>query len=388
MKIALFTETFLPKIDGIVTRLTHTLRYLQDWGHELQIYAPEAGVKDYRGSPVIGVSAMPFPLYPELKLAMPKPFIKEKLQKFQPDIIHVVNPAVLGWAGIQYSRELKVPLLASYHTHLPQYLKHYHLDMLKGLLWQVLRTMHNKAQRNLCTSEAMRLELSENGIEQLAVWQRGVDTELFHPDKKSATMREFLSQGHSDAPLLLYVGRLGAEKRLEQLKVLLQKLPTVRLALVGDGPQRAELEKLFTDMPVFFAGYLRGEELAAAYASADLFVFPSTTETLGLVLLEAMAAGCPAVAANSGGIPDIITDGVNGFLFPPESGIGMAAEKVSILLADSAFRESVQQAAVAEARRWSWEAASRQLLAFYEEIRFSHSEKSTEKSTERPTLEK
>ncbi len=375
MKIAFFTETFLPKIDGIVTRLTHTLRYLQDWGHELQIYAPEAGVTVYRQSPVIGVAAMPFPLYPELKLAMPKPFIKEKLQKFQPDIIHVVNPAVLGWAGIQYSRELNVPLLASYHTHLPTYLKHYHLDMFKGLLWQILRTMHNKAQRNLCTSEAMRVELAENGIEQLAVWQRGVDTELFHPDKKSATMRDFLSQGHPEAPLLLYVGRLGAEKRLEQLKALLSDLPAVRLALVGDGPQRAELEKLFAGLPVFFAGYLRGEDLAAAYASADLFVFPSTTETLGLVLLEAMAAGCPVVAANSGGIPDIVSDGVNGFLFPPESGIGMAVAKVQMLLDDRTFRENLRQAAVVEARRWSWEAASRQLLTFYEEIRFSASEK-------------
>jgi glycosyltransferase involved in cell wall biosynthesis len=369
MKIAFFTETFLPKIDGIVTRLTHTLRYLQDWGHELQIYAPETGITAYRSSPVIGVSAMPFPLYPELKLAMPKPFIKEKLQIFQPDIIHVVNPAVLGWAGIQYSKELNVPLLASYHTHLPQYLKHYHLDMFKGLLWQVLRTMHNKARRNLCTSAAMHQELAENGIEHLAVWQRGVDTELFHPDKKSSTMRDVLSQGQPQAPLLLYVGRLGAEKRLEQLRPLLTALPGVRLALVGDGPQRGELEKLFADLPVFFAGYLRGEDLAAAYASADLFVFPSTTETLGLVLLEAMAAGCPAVAANSGGIPDIISDGVNGLLFPPEGGIGMAVEKVRALLNDSVFRETLRQAAVLEARRWSWEAATRQLLTFYEEIR-------------------
>lgn len=367
MRIALFTETFLPKVDGIVTRLKHTVEHLQRLGHEVLVFCPDGGLREYRGAQIHGVPGSPLPWYPELKMAFPRPSIGQALAQFQPDIIHVVNPAILGVGGVFYAKRYQIPLMASYHTHLPKYLEHYGLGMLEGVLWNLLRMAHNQAQINLCTSTAMMEALTEQGIERVALWQRGVDTETFEPSLASAEMRYRLSQGHPEDPLLLYVGRLGAEKEIDRIRPVLEALPNARLALVGDGPNRENLEKHFAGTKTHFVGYLQGRELGAAYASADAFIFPSRTETLGLVLLEAMAAGCPVVAANSGGIPDIVTDGVNGFLFEPTDDNG-AIEATQRLLANRQEREILRQNARKEAERWSWSAATRQLQGYYEQV--------------------
>lgn len=367
MRIALFTETFLPKVDGIVTRLKHTVDHLQRLGDQVLVISPEGGLTEYKGAKIFGVTGFPLPLYPELKLALPRPAIGEALRLFKPDIVHVVNPAVLGLAGLYYAKTLEIPLIASYHTHLPQYLQHYGLGMLEGLLWELLKAGHNQAQLNLCTSTAMMQELTEHGIERVDLWQRGVDTELFQPHLANQEMRSRLTQGHPDSPLLLYVGRLSAEKEIERIKPVMESIPGARLALVGDGPHRQALEKHFEGTPTHFVGYLQGLELGAAFASADAFVFPSRTETLGLVLLEAMAAGCPVVAARSGGIPDIVEDGVNGFLFDPtdENGAIVATQR---LFANPQERENLRQNARREAERWGWSAATRQLQNYYRAI--------------------
>lgn len=364
MRVALFTETFLPKIDGIVTRLKHTVAHLQRQGHQTIVFCPEGGLKEYQGAQIEGVKGMPLPLYPELKLAFPGPQIKTALQKFQPDLIHVVNPAVLGLGGIYYAKTLNIPLVASYHTHLPQYLQHYGLGALEGVLWELLKLAHNQARLNLCTSSAMVKELSSRGIERVDLWQRGVDTELFQPHLTSPTMRAKLSQGNPEAPLLLYVGRVSAEKQIDQIKPVLEAIPQARLAIIGDGPHRETLERHFAGAPAYFAGYMQGLELASAFASADAFIFPSRTETLGLVLLEAMAAGCPVVAAASGGITDIVTDGVNGYLFDPRDPQG-AVTATQKLLGAGEERENLRRQARQEAERWGWSAATQQLVEYY-----------------------
>ncbi|MBD2496946.1 glycosyltransferase family 1 protein [Nostoc sp. FACHB-280] len=368
MRIALFTETFLPKVDGIVTRLRHTVDHLQRDGNQVLVIAPEGGITEHKGAKVYGVSGFPLPLYPELKMALPRPAIGYALEEFQPDVIHVVNPAVLGLSGIFYSKVLKIPLVASYHTHLPQYLQHYGLGMLEGLLWELLKGAHNQALLNLCTSTAMMEELSSHGIERVDLWQRGVDTELFHPNLASLEMRSHLSQNHPESPLLLYVGRLSAEKEIERIKPILEAIPQARLALVGDGPHRQALEKHFAGTNTHFVGYLMGRELGSAFASADAFIFPSRTETLGLVLLEAMAAGCPVVAARSGGIPDIVTDGVNGYLFNPKADIQDAISATIRLLENQQERDIIRQNARKEAEKWGWAAATRQLQDYYHKI--------------------
>ena len=368
MRIALFTETFLPKVDGIVTRLSHTVDHLQRNGDSVLVFAPEGGITEYKGAKVYGVSGFPLPLYPELKMALPRPAIGHMLETFQPDIIHVVNPAVLGLAGLFYGKVLKIPLVASYHTHLPQYLQHYGLGMLEGLLWELLKVSHNQAHLNLCTSTAMMQELTAHGIERVDLWQRGVDTELFHPDLACEEMRSRLSQGHPQNPLLLYVGRLSAEKEIERIKPVLEAIPNSHLALVGDGPHRLALEKHFAGTNTHFVGYLTGRDLGAAFACADAFIFPSRTETLGLVLLEAMAAGCPVVAANSGGIVDIVTSGVNGYLFDPEDERGALAA-TQRLLEQKQEREIIRKNARLEAQKWGWAAATRQLQTYYTAVK-------------------
>ncbi|MEO1670833.1 MAG: glycosyltransferase [Cyanobacteria bacterium J06631_2] len=367
MRIALFTETFLPKVDGIVTRLRHTIEHLERNGDRVLVVAPEGGLTEYKGAQIYGVPGMPLPLYPELKLALPPLGTKSALEKFQPDLIHVVNPAFLGVGGIYYAKTMNIPLVASYHTHLPQYLQHYGLGALEGLLWELLKAAHNKAQLNLCTSSAMVKELVNHGIERVDLWQRGVDTEMFQPHLASAQMRSRLSQGNPEDPLLLYVGRVSAEKQIDQIKPVLEAIPQARLAIVGDGPNREALETHFAGTKTNFVGYLQGLELASAFASADAFVFPSRTETLGLVLLEAMAAGCPVVAARSGGIPDIVTDGVNGYLFEPDDPDGAITATKSLLEATQA-REELRLNARNEAEQWGWAAATQQLQKYYRSV--------------------
>jgi glycosyltransferase involved in cell wall biosynthesis len=372
LKIALFTETFLPKVDGIVTRLTKTVRHLVEAGDEVLIFCPEGAPEQYMGARVVGVPAMPLPLYPELKLALPRPAVAESLDQFAPDLVHVINPAVLGLGGIWLAKTKGYPLVASYHTHLPKYLEHYGMGLLEPLLWELLKAAHNQAQLNLCTSTAMVTELSDKGIQHTALWQRGVDTEMFRPELRSQSSRERLLGGHSDTgKLLLYIGRLSAEKQIERIKPVLEALPDARLALVGDGPHRSRLEEIFSGLPVTFVGYLAGEELAAAYASGDAFVFPSSTETLGLVLLESMAAGCPVVGANRGGIPDIVTDGVNGCLYEPDGEDGGAASLTAAvlrLLGDQEQRQILSFHARREAEAWGWAGATEQLRSYYRKL--------------------
>ena len=371
MKIAFFTETFLPKVDGIVTRLTKTIEYLVKNGDDVIVFCPEGSPKNYKGAKIVGVAAMPLPLYPELKLGLPGPAVSDALEDFQPDLIHVVNPAVLGLGGIWLAKTNNIPLIASYHTHLPKYLEYYGMGMLEPLLWELLKAAHNQALLNLCTSTAMVNELESKGIKRTALWQRGVDTNSFKPEYRNQNMRTKLLGSYPDTgSLLIYVGRLSAEKQIERIKPVLEKIPDASLALVGDGPYRNQLEKIFENTKTNFIGYLAGEELASAYASGDIFLFPSSTETLGLVLLEAMAAGCPVIGANKGGIPDIINDGINGCLYDPDqkdNGKESLIAATKKILQDNSKKEKMRIAARTEAEKWDWNQATLQLKNFYAE---------------------
>jgi glycosyltransferase involved in cell wall biosynthesis len=371
VKIAFFTETFLPKVDGIVTRLTKTIEFLTKNGDEVIVFCPEGCPDSYKGATIVGVAAMPLPLYPELKLGLPGPAVSDKLEEFKPDLVHVVNPAVLGLGGIWLAKTNNIPLIASYHTHLPKYLEHYGMGMLEPLLWELLKAAHNQALLNLCTSTAMVNELEDKGIQRTALWQRGVDTENFRPELRSEKMREKLFGKYQNTDsLLIYVGRLSAEKQIERIKPVLDNIPGACLALVGDGPYRGQLEKIFENTKTNFIGYLSGEELASAYASGDIFLFPSSTETLGLVLLEAMAAGCPVIGANKGGIPDIINNGINGCLYNPDekdNGEKSLIEATKKILADKNKKEAMRKEARKEAEQWDWNQATLQLQKYYAE---------------------
>lgn len=366
LRVVLFTERFLPQIDGITTRLLHTIRHLRESGQKVLVIAPQC-VGDFEGTPVHAVPGVKFPLYPDQIVALPRPSVGRVIEQFQPDLIHTVNPACLGISAFYYSATLKVPLVVSYHTQLAKYLHYYGMGRLEGLLWWGIRAGYNRADLTLATSRAMQMDLQERGIRRVGLWRRGVDTEFFHPDRASQQMRARLTQGHPEDKLLLYVGRLSAEKEIERCRSVLGEVPGLRLALVGDGPHRGKLEEYFAGTPTYFAGFLRGEELAAAFASADVFFLPSKTETLGLVLMEAMASGCPVVAAAAGGILDIVQNGITGHLYDPGKP-SSAIPLIRQLLQDPVHRERMRQQARLDAERWGWSEATRQLEQLYRHV--------------------
>jgi glycosyltransferase involved in cell wall biosynthesis len=227
-----------------------------------------------------------------------------------------------------------------------------------------MKERHRRANLNLCTSTAMIHDLDSHGIKNLALWERAVDANRFRPDARSQEMRGFLSNGEPTHSLLLYVGRLSAEKDIPRLRAVIEALPGTRLAIVGDGPLRHSLERHFKSTATFFSGYLQGEALASAYASADLFVLPSETETLGLVLLEAMASGCPVVACRAGGVPDAVQDGVTGFLFEPSDTKGIVST-VKRALSSRCDLDAIRLRARQDVEQRSWEQATEQLREYY-----------------------
>ncbi|MCG3208499.1 MAG: GDP-mannose-dependent alpha-mannosyltransferase [Anaerolineae bacterium] len=319
MRIAFFTETFLPKIDGIVNTLTYLLDYLARRGHQSILFAPQGGPMRYAKTPVIGLPGLPFPLYPELKLVSPHINVSRMLNAFQPDLIHVVNPFSLGIIGLKHAKTLGIPLVASYHTDIPGFVSRWGFGMLEEPFWRYLRWLHQDADLNLCPSTVTQAELDRQGFAHTKVWSRGVDTERFAPKHYAECWRRRLCAHHPSAPLLLYVGRLSPEKRIDWLRPVLDEIPGLNLAIVGDGPARADLEKLFANTATVFTGYLRHHQLAQAYATADIFVFPAANETLGNVVLEAMASGLPVVAARSGGVLDHVIENETGLFFDPET---------------------------------------------------------------------
>jgi glycosyltransferase involved in cell wall biosynthesis len=370
MRIAYFTETFLPNIDGIVTRITRTLDQLRDLGHEAMVFAPEysdrENVPDYRGFPVVRLKSIPFkPWYPELRLGMPSARIYTELKAFEPDLVHAVNPFVIGVWGAFVVRQLDVPSVASYHTDLHQYAERLKVPFLIAPGRLHIRSLHNTAQLNLTTSRPMIEVARDLGIKRIRLWPKAVDTDTFRPENRSEAMRARLSDGHPDQPLVLCVGRLSHEKRVSWLLEPARTIPGIRVAIVGGGPAEEELRELFAGTPTVFTGYLKGRELAEAYASADLFCFPSDTETLGFVAMESMASGVPVVGARAGGIPDVIDHGVNGLLFDAEDR-GMFLGQVGRLVGDPEERGRLARRAREDMEACSWPRATQRLLDYYE----------------------
>lgn len=354
MRVALFTETFLPNVDGVVNSLCRTIDELQKRGSAIQLFAPEGSVRSYRGLRVNLLPAQPFVLYPQIRLAALTTDVSPELSRFKPDLVHVLNPIACGLAGMGAARRLNLPLVASYHTDIASYAERYGFGIFQDAVRRFNAFIYNQADLSLAPTPTIAQELRTHGVERVRVWGRGVDTQLFHPKRRFSLMRRFLSQGKPESPIALYVGRLAHEKRVDLLRALFDQIPDLRLAIVGDGPARKELEAHFSGTHTRFTGMLRGRRLARAYASAELFICPSPTETFGNVILEAMASGTPVLAAAAGGPLDLIQSGENGLLFERDNARDLG-EKGALLLSHRALAESLAQEArvTARARRWS-----------------------------------
>lgn len=323
MRIALVTEVFLPAVDGVVTRLRRTIEELGRQGDEVLVVAPAGGPPSYAGATVVGVPGLRVPLYPDgtgypdKRVSLPIPPLRQALRRFAPDVVHAVNPFLLAAGAVRYADRHGIPLVASYHAHVAYYTHYYGLGALEPLGWRYVTWLHSRAHVNLCTSEATAEELRARGIPRLAVWPYGVEPDRFSPGWASPEWRTRLSAGHPERTVLLCVGRLAKEKSLQRLLPVVRELDGIALAIVGDGPLRPELERQFAGTPTTFLGLLSGEALSRAYASADVFLFPSDSETLGMVMLEAQAAALPVVAPDTPTARELIREGSDGLTYDP-----------------------------------------------------------------------
>jgi glycosyltransferase involved in cell wall biosynthesis len=367
MRIALSVETFLPKIDGIVKIACLTLDHLKQLGIEMFILAPELGVNNYCGTPVGGVPSVVNPLYPEGRISLPTFSAYRMIRDFRPDLVHAIDPGFIGMAALLSAKYLRVPTVASYHLSLSKAAKDYGVGFMEQPIRAARIWGFNAVDHALAPSRQAQELLKSRGVRRVGWWRRGVNVEQFHPQHRSRKMRQKLTQGHADDTILIYVGRLAPEKRIHLLKPLLETIPRTRLALVGDGPQRRLLEQNFAGMPVTFTGYLNGDELAAAYASADIFVFTSHHESFGLVLAEAIASGLPVVSSRVGGAEDVIQHGETGYVFDVDD-LYQFREYVCALVADGEKRRQMGTKARKFSETLVWEDIMRDLSHFYEDI--------------------
>ena len=376
MRVAIVSETFLPATDGIVTRLLYAIDALVLQGHEVLVICPEMGEEvEIENVKIIKTPSKTFSFYPSRPWGLPSSKVTKALIDFEPDIIHAVAPTSLCLPAVRHARKNNIPLLTSYHTHLPKYMDHYwYFKPFRPTLWAYLRKMHNISPICLVTSNSMKHELSEQGIKNIEVLPRGLDQEGRNPKFRSETMRKRLTDGEVDKKLLVYIGRLAREKDINTLLPLVKAHPEYRYAIVGDGPEREELEKLFAGTPTVFTGFLHGEEVSQAFASGDVFLFPSRSETLGLVILEAMSSGVPIVAAASDPIEEQIDNKFNGLLYDGDSykeelsaapSNTALIEAVENLLENDSLYECIRKNALETAASQSWENASQALIDYY-----------------------
>lgn len=364
-RVAIITEAFLPKVDGVSKSAMLTLQYLQQTGREVLVFAPDISPEQIFGTRVIPLPSVGFPKVPETRMALPNPIIARELADFQPDLIHLFSPALMSYSGIVAGRRMGVPIVANYQTDLPGYAQLYGWDFAVGATWRWMRYVHNRCHLTLVPSKHSERALREQHFKRLRPWGRGVAHNRFHPAKRSDAWRERLLHGRDpNALLCVYVGRVAEEKSIELL-LDVARLPGVALTIIGDGASREDLEKTFAGTGTHFTGYLLGDDLPAAFASADVFVFPGPNETFGQVVQEAMASGLPSVVTERGGVADLVIEGETGFraAHHPAS----FAEKIKLLRDDPALRARMGTYAreLAEAR--PWEAILAMLETYYAE---------------------
>ncbi|WNS46276.1 glycosyltransferase family 1 protein [Paenibacillus sp. MMS20-IR301] len=370
MRLAVFTDTFLPQTNGVARTLGRLTEHLHRRGIEHLLFTPRSAPENSYPDPVRPIASIPFFLYPECRLALPgMSAIQHDLNAFAPDLLHLATPFNIGLAGLRYARKRQLPHVASYHTHFDRYLEYYRMRGMIPLYWKYMKWFHRSCDAVLAPSEETIASLRGEGFSGLRLWSRGVDCHLYSPEKRSTDLRERYGSGAS--LLLLYVGRIAPEKDLTTLLGAMQLLPEstrsqVQLLIVGDGPLLPELRPQAPEN-VIFTGAKHGEELAELYASADLFVFPSCTETFGNVVLEAMASGLPVVAADAGGTRELVVPGATGSLFAPRDPVAMA-HGIAELAAQHSRRTSMGREGRRLALRRSWDTIFDGLIDNYAEV--------------------
>ena len=363
MRIAYFTESLPPLTDGVARTYTRLAETLNEDGHDFLFICPvtPAETEPWRGR-VIQVPSVPFPLYRYYRVGLPNPFkLDPILDRFQPDLIQVAAPTPLCLYGQNYANRRKLPTIASYHTHFVDYFPYYGYAWAIPGGWRWMRWCYNRSRITFVPTPGAIADLTARGFKNVRRWPRGIDESKFTPRFRSPSLRQELGAG--EEPLLLFVGRMVGEKDLQDLAdasvILRFQGHKFRLAFAGDGPYRATMEK---QLPRdYFSGFIQGQPLADLYASSDLFVFPSTTETFGNVILEAFASGLPVVGVKKGGVADLVVDGQNGFLAQPNNPADFA-EKIKTILNQPDLRKHLSEGALQTAASYNWLTINRKFI--------------------------
>ncbi|MDQ3402206.1 MAG: glycosyltransferase family 1 protein [Actinomycetota bacterium] len=362
MRVAIVTESFLPQVNGVTNSVLRVLEYLHQRGHSAMVIAPGVGPDRYLHARVTRVRAVDLPVITSLPIGVPSPKMLTDLTEFQPDVVHLASPFVLGAGGLWAAKRLGVPTVAVYQTDVAGFAAAYGLSRGARAAWRWIRRVHAGADRTLAPSTASVRQLTEHGVPRVHRWARGVDTKRFAPEHVDRGLRAELAP-HGEL-LVGYVGRLAPEKQVEKLAALNAR-PNVRVVVVGDGP---DTDVLRERMPrAAFLGFRDGAALAAAYASLDVFVHTGPHETFCQAVQEAMASGVPVLAPNAGGPRDLVDHGRTGFLLDPAD---FEAELLSSVdrLADALLRRRMGAAGRAAVADRTWSAVCEELMGHYDEV--------------------
>ncbi len=361
LRIAIVTETFPPEVNGVAMTLGRIVEGLRQRGHSVQLVRPrqasDGGTPMLDGVDEVLCRGIPIPNYKDLRLGLP---MKSRLTKIwqsrRPDIVHVVTEGPLGWSAVAAARKLKLPITSSFHTNFHSYSRHYGLGFLKSPIESYLRKLHNRTRATMVPTKSLMQELQERGFKNVKLLSRGVSTDLFSPARRSQLLRGSWGASPDDV-VVMFVSRLAMEKNvalvISAFLAIKLRLPSAKLVFVGDGPLRKQLEEACPD--AIFAGVRKGEDLAAHFASGDVFLFPSLTETFGNVVPEALASGLAVLSYDKAGARELIVTGQNGILAP--AGEELEFVNAAVDLATNKDKlQKVRQAAAASVAHLGWEA--------------------------------
>ena len=368
LRVALFTGAYNHIADGVSLTLNRLVAYLVRQGVEVRVFAPtaETPALEHAGT-LVPIPSVPVPGRPEYRMSLGlTPRLRRDVLAFEPDIIHIATPDVLGFQALRLARKHDIPAVSTYHTHFSSYLSYYGAGWLEGAFWRYARWFYGRCDAVYVPSQSMLDVLAAQGVEgNLQVWARGVETERFNPERRSESWRARHGFATEDV-VVSYVGRLVWEKGLDVYADVIEHLQARgiphRSLVVGEGPARADLEARLGQ--TMFTGHLGGTDLAVAHASSDVFVFPSETETFGNVTLEAMASGVPTVCADATGSASLVENGETGFLVPPRQSRAFAAATEALVL-DADLRHRMGDAALRRAQGFAWSQILGQMLDHY-----------------------
>jgi glycosyltransferase involved in cell wall biosynthesis len=377
LRLAVVTETWPPEVNGVALTLARLVQGLCQRNHQVQLVRPRQAESDSalqgpRYEEVL-MRGMPIPRYPQLKLGLPaRKALVAAWTQARPDLVHIATEGPLGWSALQAARQLKLPVSSDFRTNFHSYSQHYGLAWLRKPIAAYLRKFHNHTQCTMVPTRALSAELLSSGFRHLEVVARGVDTQLFHPGRRSAALRTGWG-ADSDSPVLLVVGRLAAEKNLDlaisAYEAMRERLPAARLVFAGDGPLREALQRRCPQ--ACFTGLLNHEQLAGCYASADALLFPSLTETFGNVTLEAMSSGLPVLAFDTAAAAEWVRHGHNGWLAPVNDVTAFVAQARALALAPELLA-AARAPAREQVARLDWQQIAAQVEAVFNGVIARH----------------